>query len=75
VIRLLTAAAPAEIEFGWVYLPPALFAILFGIVVASVLGSLLNRTGLSRFFWKPPLAWLAFVVIAASLFGLLVLPP
>jgi hypothetical protein len=69
------ASVPSEIEFSWIYFPPVLFAIIFGIVFASVLGSILNRTGLSRFFWNPPLAWLAFVVIASSLFGLVVLPP
>lgn len=71
----MIGSVPAEVEFGWIYFPPTFFAIVFGVVAASIAGKVLNKTGYSRFFWNPPLTWLAFVVIAASLFGLFVLPP
>jgi hypothetical protein len=71
----MIATVSSEVEFGWIYLPPSLFAVLFGLAVGTILGKILNRTGLSRFFWHPPLAWLAFVTIAGSLFALFVLPP
>jgi hypothetical protein len=66
---------PHEISLGWIYLPPLLFAIVFGILVAWIVSELLNRTGLSRFFWRPPIAFLAFLAIAASLFALFIMAP
>jgi len=68
-------ATPHEISFGWVYFPPLFFSILFGIVAAWIVTGLLNRTGLSRYFWHPPLAFLSFILIFGSLFGLFVLAP
>jgi hypothetical protein len=35
----------------------------------------LNVTGLSRFFWHPGLAFLAFWVLLTSLIGLTFIPP
>ena len=64
---------PHEISFGWIYFPPLLFAILFGIVFAWIASGLLNRSGLNRYFWRPSIAFLAFIVIAASLFSLFIL--
>ena len=66
---------PSEVSFGWIYFPPLLFAIVFGIVVAWCVSGLLNRLGLSRYFWRPPIAFLAFLVIAASLFSLFIMAP
>lgn len=66
---------PHEISLGWVYLPPLLIALVFGILAAWLIGEVLNRTGLSRYFWRPQIAFLAFVVIAASLFALFIMAP
>ena len=66
---------PHEISFGWVYFPPLLFSILFGVVAAWILAGVLNRTQLSRFFWRPPIAFLAFVLIFGSLFALFITAP
>jgi len=68
-------ATPHEISFGWVYFPPLLFALVFGILVAWFVSGLLNRSGLSRYFWRPPIAFLGFIVIAASLFSLFIMAP
>ena len=68
-------ATPHEISFGWVYFPPLLFALVFGVLVAWFVGGVLNRSGLSRYFWRPPIAFLGFIVIAASLFSLFIMAP
>ena len=66
---------PADISLGFVYLPPFFVDAGAGIILGYVVARVLNRTGLSRFFWHPPLAFLALVVLMGSLFGILVLPP
>ena len=66
---------PTDVSLGFVYLPPFFLDVVAGVVLAYVVAQILNRTGLSRFFWHPPLAFLALVVLMGSLFGILVLPP
>ncbi len=66
---------PHEISFGWVYFPPLFFAILFGVLAAWALAGWLNRTNLSRYFWRPPIAFLAFVLIFGALFALFIIAP
>jgi hypothetical protein len=66
---------PAEISLGFLYVPPFFADAVAGVILAYVVAQILNRTGLSRFFWHPPLAFLALVVLMGSLFGILVLPP
>lgn len=66
---------PHEISFGWVYLPPMLVVILFGIIAAWIIATVLNRTGLNRYFWRPPIAFFGLALIMGSLFGLFVLFP
>lgn len=66
---------PAEISLGFIYVPPFFVDAIAGVILAFVVAHVLNRTGLSRYFWHPPLAFLALVVLLGSLFGILVLPP
>ena len=66
---------PSEISLGFLYLPPFFIDAVAGVILAYVVAHILNRTGLSRFFWHPPLAFLALVVLMGSLFGIFVLPP
>lgn len=66
---------PTDISLGFVYVPPLFVDFVAGLILAYVVVHVLNRTGLSRFFWHPPLAFLALVVLMGSLFGILVLPP
>jgi hypothetical protein len=66
---------PHEISLGWVYLPPLAVAVVFGIVAAWAFTRWLNRTRLSRYFWRPQIAFLGFIAAFGSLFALLVLPP
>ena len=66
---------PSEISFQWVYFPPFLFTVALGFIGALGITKLLNATGLSRFFWHPGLAFVAFWVLATSLVGLSLIPP
>jgi len=66
---------PVEISFSGVYFPPIFFVIVFGVIGAFVITSVLNRTGLSKYFWHPPLAFLAISAIISAIIGLLILRP
>jgi hypothetical protein len=66
---------PVEISYGGVYLPPLFFVVLFGVISAYFISVILNRTGLSRYFWHPPLAFVALTLLMISLIGLIFLSP
>lgn len=70
-----SAPIPSEISLDWVYVPPSLVMVLLGLVASYALTWLLNATGLSRYFWRPEIGFLAFWVMLASLVGLFLLPP
>jgi hypothetical protein len=65
---------PAEFAIGGVYMPPLLIAALLGTVGAIVAARLLNRTRLSRYFFYPPLVFVALTVIFTVLVGAAVIP-
>ena len=60
---------PAEFAIGGVYLPPLFIAGILGVVAASLTARLFNRYRVSRFFFYPPLVFLALAVIFTGLFG------
>ena len=66
---------PSEFQFLGVYFPPLFVAILGGLLCATLAATLLNLTGLSRFFWHPPLAYAALWLLATALIGLLIIAP
>ena len=66
---------PSEISFDWVYFAPFFFTVGAGFACAYALTKLLNDTGLSRFFWQPGIAFLAWWVLLTSLIGLAFIPP
>jgi hypothetical protein len=66
---------PAAVSLGFFFLPPIFVEMAVGLLLAWLVAHVLNRTGLSRFFWHPPLAFLGLVVLMSSLVGILVLPP
>lgn len=66
---------PAGVSLGFFFVPPIFIDIVVGLLLAWLIAHILNRTGLSRFFWHPPLAFLGLVILMSSLFGVLVLPP
>jgi hypothetical protein len=66
---------PSEVQLLGIYLPPFLLVCLFGLLCTVAITQLLNRTGLSRWFWHPPLAFVAMWVLATSLIGLVMFAP
>ncbi|WP_350191914.1 DUF1656 domain-containing protein [Gimesia sp.] len=38
-------------------------------MLAAMVANILNRAGLSRYFWHPPLAFLAIWILLTSLIG------
>jgi hypothetical protein len=68
-------SVPVEISFGGVYMPPLFFVVLSGVISAYVITAILNRAGLSRYFWHPPLAFVAITLLMISLIGLMFFSP
>ncbi len=66
---------PSEVQILGMYFPPLFVAIVAGLVCATVATRLLNRTGLSRFFWHPPLANAALWLLATALIALFIIAP
>ena len=64
---------PSEFAIGGVYMPPLLVVGVLGVVVAIVTARLLNRYRLSRFFFYPPLVFVALVIIYTGLIGTFVI--
>jgi len=65
---------PSEFAIGGVYFPPLLIAGILGVVAALLTAMLLNRYRLSRFFYYPPLVFLALAVIYTGLLGTILIP-
>jgi len=60
---------PHEFAIGGVYMPPLLVAAFLGLVAAFVTAHLLNRYRLSRYFFYPPLVFIALTVIYTIFIG------
>lgn len=60
---------PSEFAVGGVYLPPLLVAGCLGVLLAYWTAALLNRYRLSRYFFYPPLVFLALSFIYSVLIG------
>ena len=60
---------PHEFFIGGVYFPPLLIAAFLGVVAASFTAIALNRYRLSRFFFYPPVVFVALAVIYTGLIG------
>jgi hypothetical protein len=71
----MSGPVPAEVSWGWIYLPPSLFVLALGAIGAWLITRVLNRTGLSRYFWHPPLAFVGLTVLLSALIGLFFLAP
>ncbi|MDJ0948354.1 MAG: DUF1656 domain-containing protein [Alphaproteobacteria bacterium] len=65
---------PSEVAIAGVYFPPLLFAAILGTVAAIVTAFALNRYRLSRFFYYPPVVFLALAVIYTGLIGTFIIP-
>ena len=65
---------PSEFTIGGVYMPPMLIAALLGTLLAVLTARLLNRYRLSRYFFYPPLVFVALTVFYTVLIGTFVIP-
>jgi hypothetical protein len=65
---------PSEFHIGGVYLPPLLIAALFGTIAAVATARFLNRFRLSKYFFYPPLIFVALAVIFTVLVGTVLIP-
>jgi hypothetical protein len=65
---------PKEFAIGGVYMPPLLIAAIIGAIAAVVTARLLNRYRLSKYFFYPPLVFLAMMIIYTVLIGTLIIP-
>ena len=64
---------PHEIAIGGVYLPPLLVAAVLGAIAAVVTDRQLNKYRLSRYFFYPPVVFVAMTVIYTVLIGTFVI--
>jgi len=67
--------APSEVQILGLYFPPLFVAIAAGLVCSTLVARLLNQSGLSRFFWHPPLASAALWLLATALIGYFIITP
>ena len=65
---------PSELAVGGVFFPPLLIAAVLGTAAAALTAVLLNRYRLSRYFYHPPLVFLALAVIYTGLLGTFIIP-
>jgi hypothetical protein len=60
---------PHEFAIGGVFMPPLLIAAVLGTIAAVATARLLNRYRLSKYFFYPPLVFLALMIIYTVLIG------
>ena len=65
---------PYEFAVSGIYFPPLLIAGLLGLVAAVFTARLLNRYQLSRYFFYPPLVFVALMIIYTVFFGTILVP-
>ncbi|UCH29004.1 MAG: DUF1656 domain-containing protein [Myxococcales bacterium] len=65
---------PSEFAIGGVYMPPLLVAAIVGTALAVVTARWLNRKRLSRYFFYPPLVFVAMTVIYTIVIGTFLIP-
>ena len=65
---------PKEFTIGGIYFPPLLIAGILGVAAAVLTVILLNRYRLSRYFFYPPLVFVALAVIYTGLIGTFIIP-
>ncbi len=65
---------PTEFAIGGVYMPPLLVTSILSTIAAGVTAWLINRFRLSKYFFYPPLVFVALAVIFTVLFGTVLIP-
>ena len=67
-------SVPHEFALGGIYLPPLLVASLLGLILAVLAARLLNKYRLSRYFFYPPLVFVAMMALFTVLAGTFIIP-
>lgn len=67
--ELTVKPIPHEFAIGEVYMPPLLVAAFLGLIAAMLTARLLNRYRLTRYFFYPPLVFIALTIIYTVLIG------
>ena len=70
----MMSSVPHEIALGGIYMPPLLVASLLGLILAVSTARLLNKYQLSRYFFYPPLVFVAMMAIFTVLMGTFIIP-
>ena len=65
---------PHEFTISGVYFSPLLIAAFLGVMAAALTAIALNRYRLSRFFFYPPLVFVALAVIYTGFIGTFIIP-
>ena len=65
---------PSEFAIGGIYFAPLFIASIVGVLGAMLTAMLSNRYRLSRFFYYPPLIFIALAVIYTGLVGTFFIP-
>jgi len=65
---------PAEFTIGGIYMPPLLMASVLGVITATIIARLLNTYRLSKYFFYPPLVFVAMAIIFTIIYGVLIIP-
>ncbi len=65
---------PSEVSIAGVFFPPELLAGIVGVAAAVASAYLLNRYRLSRFFFYPPLVFVALAIIYSGFIGTFLIP-
>lgn len=68
-------AIPSEVQIFDLYFPPLFIAMGLGFIFARLTKKLLNQSGLSRYFWHPPLADAALWLMATALISFFIIAP
>jgi len=59
----LLAGVPSEVAIAGVYFPPLFFIVILAIALTMLTAGVLNRVKLSKYFFYPPLVFVALVII------------
>ena len=65
---------PNEFSLGGIFMPPLLVAALLALVATWLTAIALNRFRLSRYFFYPPLVYLALLVTYTLIIGTFIVP-
>ncbi len=65
---------PVEFNMGGIYMPPLFVAAILGVITAMGVAKLLNSYRLSKYFFYPPLVFVALVIIFMVIYGRTIIP-